>query len=123
MSETEKKVYAPSKVVAYFPPTEAGAKGKWVEMKDGEQLQKSFASLDLIRYECEKYVRVLKVRDNKQAIYDKYANLIGVKNYTIDFATSLVLKDFAANATKWIPKSANKFPFSQGAISSWGVME
>lgn len=123
-----KKVYAPSLVKAYFPK-EAGAKaGKWVEITSKEQLAESFAKgLELIRYECEKYDKVIKVRDNPDAIRMKFASLVATKpsgkGYSVDFATAIVCKDFADNCTKWIPHVANESADGQTNLSGWGTSE
>jgi len=123
-----KKTYAPSKVEAHIPAQDGAPTGKWVEMKSGEDLKQHFAGLDLIRYTCEKYVRIVKVRENKDAIYSKYSTLVGAKHYTIDFATSLVMKDFADNCTGWIPREAsekNSADFRQASAlpSDWDTAE
>jgi hypothetical protein len=114
----EKKSYAPSIVRGYVPKKEGEKAGHWIELHDGNDLKANFSEITLLRLECEKYSKVLKVRENKEAIYAKFSNLIGAKHFSLDFAVSLACKDFPKNSTKWIPKDASDASTIQSNLKS-----
>jgi len=125
-----KKVYEPSTIEAYFPKEGNAKSGKWVPVNDPAGLRQAFADgMELIRYTCENYKRVVKVRDNRTEIAKKYAVLVDLKGFDVVFATSLVMKDFGNNTTKWIHKDFNtkldsvQQEASPKVLAEWGVME